>query len=123
MAHFVRILKEDTKTFRFHYSNCATFNADFDGDEMNIHLPQNELARAEAIEIVNADNQYIVPRNGGPIRGLIQDSVVSGVKLTCRDTFLNKQDFNQLVFAACADLGRTLFGVSGNFLTVNCSAG
>lgn len=62
MAHFVRIIHENAKTFRFHYSNCATFNADFDGDEMNVHLPQNELARAEAFEIVNADNQYIVPR-------------------------------------------------------------
>lgn len=51
---------------------CSTFNADFDGDEMNVHFPQEELGRAEAYEIVNADQQYVVPTSGDPIRGLIQ---------------------------------------------------
>lgn len=39
------------KTIRLHYSNCKSYNADFDGDEMNAHFPQNELARAEAYHI------------------------------------------------------------------------
>jgi hypothetical protein len=51
---------------------CSTYNADFDGDEMNVHFPQEELGRAEAYEIVNADQQYVVPTSGDPIRGLIQ---------------------------------------------------
>lgn len=46
MGHFVKVLKTE-KTMRMHYSNCSTFNADFDGDEMNIHLPQNLIARSE----------------------------------------------------------------------------
>jgi DNA-directed RNA polymerase beta' subunit len=50
----------------------STYNADFDGDEMNVHFPQEELGRAEAYEIVNADQQYVVPTSGDPIRGLIQ---------------------------------------------------
>lgn len=57
-----------------HYANCNTYNADFDGDEINLHFPQDELGRAEAREIVNANQQYCVPTNGGPIRGLIQAS-------------------------------------------------
>lgn len=39
------------KTLRLHYAQCKSYNADFDGDEMNIHLPQNELTRAEAAEL------------------------------------------------------------------------
>ena len=39
------------KTLRLHYAQCKSYNADFDGDEMNVHLPQNELARAEAAEL------------------------------------------------------------------------
>ena len=60
------------RTIRMHYANCATFNADFDGDEMNLHLPQDQMARAEGYNIVHADHQYIVPTDGKPIRGLIQ---------------------------------------------------
>ncbi len=58
MAHYVKVLKTE-KTLRLHYANCATFNADFDGDEMNVHFPQNELARAEAITIALSDNQVM----------------------------------------------------------------
>jgi hypothetical protein len=71
MAHQARVLKGE-KTLRLHYANCSTYNADFDGDEMNVHFPQEELGRAEAYEIVNADQQYVVPTSGDPIRGLIQ---------------------------------------------------
>ena len=49
------------QTIRLHYANCATYNADFDGDEINLHFPQNELARAEAYNIVNTDNQCALP--------------------------------------------------------------
>lgn len=67
-----------------HYANCNTFNADFDGDEINLHLPQDNLARAEGYEIVHADEQYIVPTDGKPVRGLIQVSFLC--KLSDQDT-------------------------------------
>lgn len=50
----------------------STYNADFDGDEMNVHFPQDEISRAEAMNIVNANAQYIGPRSGDVVRGLIQ---------------------------------------------------
>ena len=65
---------------------------------------QNELARAEATLICNTDNQYIVPTSGNPLRGLIQDHVASGVKLTCRNIFLNQSDFMQLLYVALTGL-------------------
>lgn len=51
--------------------------------------------------IALTDQQYLVPTNGEPLRGLIQDHVVAGVFLTKRDTFLNWEDFQQLIYVAC----------------------
>jgi DNA-directed RNA polymerase I subunit RPA1 len=70
-------------------------------------VKQNEVARAEAATICNNDNQYIVPTSGTPLRGLIQDHVAGGVKLTQRDTFLSKEDFQQLLFVAISGLPGT----------------
>ena len=47
------------KTLRLHYANCKAYNADFDGDEMNAHFPQNEIARAEAYNIGDLSYNYI----------------------------------------------------------------
>ncbi|XP_015182840.1 PREDICTED: DNA-directed RNA polymerase I subunit RPA1 [Polistes dominula] len=97
MAHKARILKGE-KTLRLHYANCKSFNADFDGDEMNAHFPQNELARSEGYLIANVSNQYLVPKDGTPLSGLIQDHVISGVRLTMRGQFFNRTDYMQLVY-------------------------
>lgn len=99
MSHKARVLPGE-KTIRLHYSNCNSYNADFDGDEMNIHLLQNHIARQEAYTISNTDNQYIVPTSGKPIRGLIQDSIVSAVYLTMKDTFFTKEEYFQLIYSA-----------------------
>lgn len=100
MSHKARILGLEN-TIQMHYANCNTYNADFDGDEMNLHFPQSELSRAEASQIVITDQQYVVPKDGSPLRGLIQDHIVSGVYLTCRDTFLTRDRFQQLFFGCC----------------------
>lgn len=99
MAHVVRVLKGE-KTLRMHYANCSTYNADFDGDEMNVHFPQDDISRAEAYNIVNANNQYVKPTNGSPIRALIQDHIVSAAILTKKDTFLNYNEFNHLLYSS-----------------------
>ncbi len=96
MAHRCRILPGE-KTIRLHYANCNTYNADFDGDEMNMHFPQTEAGRAEALEIANTDNQYLVATSGKPLRGLIQDHISVGVWLTNRDTFFDREDYHQLL--------------------------
>ncbi|KAL8489246.1 hypothetical protein ACS0TY_025231 [Phlomoides rotata] len=99
MAFVVRVLK-DEKTIRMHYANCSSFNADFDGDEMNMHFPQDEVSRAEAYNIVNANEQYIVPTRGDTVRGLIQDHIVSAVILTMKNTFLTRSEFSHLLYAS-----------------------
>ena len=98
MAMLVRILHSE-KTIRMHYVNCNTFNADFDGDEINLHCPQDFVARAEALFIANADTQFLGPTAGNPLRGLIQDSVASAAFLTGRGTFLDLDQVHQLLYA------------------------
>lgn len=97
MAHKARVLKGE-KTFRFHYANCKSYNADFDGDEMNAHFPQNEVARSEGYNIVSVSKQYLVPKDGTPLSGLIQDHMVSGVRLSVRGKMFTKSEYMQLVF-------------------------
>ena len=98
MAHRARVLPGE-KTIRMHYANCNTYNADFDGDEMNMHFPQNEIARAEALQIANTDHQYLAATAGKPLRGLIQDHISMGLWLTSRDTFFDREDYYQLLYS------------------------
>ena len=97
MAHRARVLPGE-KTIRMHYANCNTYNADFDGDEMNMHFPQNEIARAEALQIADTDHQYLAATAGKPLRGLIQDHISMGLWLTNRDTFFDREDYYQLLY-------------------------
>ncbi|XP_041998254.1 DNA-directed RNA polymerase I subunit 1-like [Salvia splendens] len=99
MAHVVRVLKGE-RTLRMHYANCSSYNADFDGDEINVHFPQDEISRAEAYNIVNANEQYIVPTKGDTVRGLIQDHIVAAVLITMKNTFFNRSEFSQLLYGS-----------------------
>ncbi|KAI9736640.1 MAG: hypothetical protein M1834_000844 [Cirrosporium novae-zelandiae] len=98
MGHRVRVLPGE-RTIRMHYANGNTYNADFDGDEMNMHFPQTELGRAEALLIADTDHQYLSGTAGNPLRGLIQDHLSMGVWLTSRDTFFDQEDYNQLLYS------------------------
>jgi DNA-directed RNA polymerase I subunit RPA1 len=97
MGHRARVLPGE-KTIRMHYANCNTYNADFDGDEMNMHFPQTEVARAEALQIADTDHQYLVATSGKPLRGLIQDHISVSVRMCNRDTFFNRAEYQQLIY-------------------------
>lgn len=107
MAHRARVLQGE-KTLRLHYANCKCYNADFDGDEMNAHFPQNELARAEAYNIVSVNKQYLVPKDGSPLGGLIQDHIVAATLLTLRGNFFTREDYQELVYYALSDLDKQI---------------
>lgn len=109
MGHRVRVLPGE-KTIRMHYANCNTYNADFDGDEMNMHFPQNEVARAEALQIADTDHQYLSATAGKPLRGLIQDHVSVSVALCNRDTFFSRGDYHNLVYSALRPESGHIFG-------------
>ncbi len=98
MAHYVRVLPY--KTFRLHLCVCPPYNADFDGDEMNLHVPQSEEARTEALMLMQVQDQILSPRFGGPIIGAIRDFITSAYLLTRESTLLTKEEVFRLLTAA-----------------------
>ena len=80
MAHRVRVMPG--RTFRFNLCDCAPYNADFDGDEMNLHVLQSEEARAEARILMQVQENILSPRYGGPIIGAIHDHITGAYFLT-----------------------------------------
>ncbi|MCW4005121.1 MAG: DNA-directed RNA polymerase subunit A' [Candidatus Bathyarchaeota archaeon] len=95
MAHYVRVLPY--KTFRLHLCVCPPYNADFDGDEMNLHVPQSEEARTEALLLMQVQDQILSPRFGGPIIGAIRDFITSAYYFTRRSNYLTRDQVNRLL--------------------------
>ncbi|MDH5806572.1 MAG: DNA-directed RNA polymerase subunit A' [Candidatus Methanomethylicaceae archaeon] len=98
MAHKVKVLPY--KTFRLNLCVCPPYNADFDGDEMNLHVPQSEEARAEALILMLVQEQILSPRYGGPIIGAIQDYITGAFLLTRKNTLLKREEAAQLLINA-----------------------
>jgi DNA-directed RNA polymerase subunit A' len=98
MAHYVRVLPY--KTFRLHLCVCPPYNADFDGDEMNLHIPQSEEARTEALLLMQVQDQILSPRFGGPIIGAIRDFITAAYLFTRKSNYLTMNEVNRLLIAA-----------------------
>eukprot|EP00656_Telonema_subtile_P024013 TRINITY_DN2574_c0_g1_i5.p1 TRINITY_DN2574_c0_g1~~TRINITY_DN2574_c0_g1_i5.p1 ORF type:complete len:865 (-),score=177.51 TRINITY_DN2574_c0_g1_i5:60-2654(-) len=88
MAHKVRILQYST--FRLNLSCTSPYNADFDGDEMNMHVPQSHLTRAEAKEIMLVPRQIVSPQSNKPVMGIVQDTLMGSRKFTLKSCFMDK---------------------------------
>ncbi|KAI5175270.1 DNA-directed RNA polymerase III subunit RPC1, partial [Pancytospora epiphaga] len=106
MAHKARI--HSNKTLRFNECDCAAYNADFDGDEMNIHLPQTPEARADAITLMGVRNNICTARNGEPLVSCTQDFLTGSYLLTSKRVFFTRERFAQLC---------TYIGLSGHRIT------
>jgi len=97
MGHRVKVLP--FSTFRLNLSVTSPYNADFDGDEMNMHVPQSYETRAEVQEIMAVPNQVVAPKDNKPVMGIVQDSLLGIMLLTRRDTFLElDQTMNLLMW-------------------------
>ncbi|WVN88031.1 uncharacterized protein L203_103230 [Cryptococcus depauperatus CBS 7841] len=94
MCHRVRV--RPWRTFRLNECVCNPYNADFDGDEMNLHVPQTEEARTEALELMSVKKNLVTPRNGEPIIAAIQDFITASYLLSRRDRFYDRQQFTQI---------------------------
>ncbi len=103
MAHEVVVMPY--KTFRLNTTVCPPYNADFDGDEMNMHALQNEEARAEARSLMRVQEQMLSPRFGENIIGAIQDHVTGTYLLTNDNpTFNETQSLDLLRQTSIAEL-------------------
>jgi len=95
MAHYVRVLPY--KTFRLNPAVCPPYNADFDGDEMNLHVPQSLEAQAEAKILMTVQEHILSPRFGGPIIGGIHDHISGLYLLTRGERKFTKEEVMSLV--------------------------
>jgi DNA-directed RNA polymerase II subunit RPB1 len=88
MGHRIRVFPYST--FRLNLTVTTPYNADFDGDEMNMHVPQSFETRAEIQEIMAVPRQIITPQANKPVMGIVQDTLLGSRYMTRRDTFIDK---------------------------------
>ncbi|TQD75003.1 hypothetical protein C1H46_039471 [Malus baccata] len=92
MCHRAKIMP--WRTLRFNESVCNPYNADFDGDEMNMHVPQTEEARTEALTLMGVQNNLCTPKNGEVLVASTQDFLTSSFLITRKDTFYDRASFS-----------------------------
>lgn len=97
MAHTVRVM--DKKTFRLNLSVTSPYNADFDGDEMNLHTPQNLLCVSELADLAAVSTQIVSPQSNRPVMGIVQDTLIGVRKLTLDGVFVSEREAMQLFYA------------------------
>ena len=89
MCHIAVIMfKGDT--FRMNVADTKPYNADFDGDEMNLHMPQDELSEAELKNLAAVPYQIVSPANNASIVGIFQDSLLGAYRFTRPDIKFNQ---------------------------------
>jgi DNA-directed RNA polymerase II subunit RPB1 len=97
MGHKAKVL--DWSTFRLNLSCTSPYNADFDGDEMNLHVPQSLPARAEAELMMLSSRVVVSGQSNRPVMGIVQDTLLAVQKMTKRSTFISKDlCFNMLMW-------------------------
>ncbi|KAJ3036140.1 hypothetical protein HDV00_003052 [Rhizophlyctis rosea] len=105
LAHYVKV--RPWRTFRFNECVCAPYNADFDGDEMNLHVPQTEEARAEALLLMGTKSNLVTPKNGEPVIAATQDFITASYLLSHKDRFYDRTQFTQI----CSYMGDALMDI------------
>lgn len=94
LSHYAKV--RPWRTFRLNECVCTPYNADFDGDEMNLHVPQTEEARTEAIQLMGVKHNLATPKNGEPIIAATQDFITAAYILSSKNTFYDRKSFTQI---------------------------
>jgi DNA-directed RNA polymerase beta' subunit len=103
MCHIVKVMKRGD-TFRMNVGCTKPYNADFDGDEMNMHMSQNVLAETELRHLAAIPHQLISPSGNAPIIGIYQDSLLGCYRFTRENiTFGPREAMNLLMRYAHVD--------------------
>ncbi len=95
MCHKIKVMPG--RSFRLNPAVCTPYNADFDGDEMNLHIPQNEEARAEAEILMQVQSQIITPKNGLNVIGSLHDAITGNYLLT-KELNFKREDAIQMLY-------------------------
>ena len=105
MCHIVKVMRVGD-TFRMNVGDTKPYNADFDGDEMNMHMPQNVLAETELRELAAIPYQTISPASNAPIIGIYQDSLLGSYRFTRDNVKLTHREAMNLLMM-CKDIDAT----------------
>ena len=109
MCHKAIIMNKGD-TFRLNVGDTKPYNADFDGDEMNLHVAQDDESEIELMELAAVKNQIISPANNKSIIGIFQDSLLSSYLFTNQVIeFDNRTAMNLLMHNKNFDLNSTNF--------------
>ena len=95
MGHKVKVLPYNT--FRLNVSVVTPYNADFDGDEMNLHCPQSYEASIELAEIAAVSKQIITPRHAKPVIGIVQDTLIGSYRITQPNIEFTRREFMNMM--------------------------
>jgi DNA-directed RNA polymerase beta' subunit len=106
MCHVVKIMYKGN-TFRFNVADTKPYNADFDGDEMNMHMPQNPEAAAELRYLAAVPRHIISPASNSPIVGIFQDNLLGLFRFTRENITMTPKDaMNFLMNTSKIDPGK-----------------
>ena len=97
MCHIVKIMKKGD-TFRMNVGDTKPYNADFDGDEMNMHMPQNIMAETELKHLAAIPYQIVSPASNSPIIGIFQDSMLGSYQFTRENINFTPKDAMNLLY-------------------------
>ena len=95
MVHRIRVMKNNT--FRLNMSVCNPYNADFDGDEMNMHVPQSLISSIEIEELASVKTQIVGPRENKPVIGIVQDTLIGSNRFTKYNVYMTREEVINLL--------------------------
>ena len=98
MCHLANVIDDDRyNTFRLNVNVTPPYNADFDGDEMNMFAPQSIQTQTELIEIADVRKHIISPKDSNPVIAPVQDPVLGSYKITLDDVKIDWHDYMNLL--------------------------
>jgi DNA-directed RNA polymerase II subunit RPB1 len=108
MCHIAKIMHQGD-TFRMNVADTKPYNADFDGDEMNLHMPQDAESEAELKNLAAVPYQIISPANNSSIIGIFQDSLLGCYRFTRENIrFTPREAMNLLMMFQRVDVNKLL---------------
>lgn len=101
MGHRIKVMKGST----FRMNVCATtpYNADFDGDEMNLHAPQSHAAISEVKELMMVPHNIVSPQSNKPVIGIIQDALLGAHRFSLNEVFITSNMLCDMCMKASID--------------------
>lgn len=91
-----RVVVLPYKTFRLNVQVTTPYNADFDGDEMNMHVPQSKQSQVEVVELASVPKQILSPGTNAPVIGIVQDTLIGSYLFTHQTNYLSQKDVEDL---------------------------